>query len=397
MSHLWSTCRRVACIAVLAILAGAAPEALAAPPSCAKLAGHDLLKAGSIKLVDKRAKRGGRVSHTYVACPENSDSARQFTLRASRKGGALTALDSAGAFVVVRDVSARSVDVWDIVKRKRTRLTDGGSRPSGNVVIDKAGDIAAVFGTSLVGFDAGVKRYVLDAGPVAGKSLKRDARAGVTWTVAGTRKRADLGTPSLPCAELPGKTVFSTAEAVVTETTYRDDYLFSLDGVGTRTRACVLPDGPVRLVGDQAFGTETSGGGSIRTAAGAGHFLLLWEYNEASAGEIISNDYTLYDIAADKRAKLWTGRTEGEDPSPAQVGDEFLGAVVTAGGQVGAAFGVESTTKQIVGFDSAGTPRVLDKAPGSTIDEKSLRLDGAILHWTSAGADHAADLAAPGP
>lgn len=394
MHHSGSTRRRAtvgASVAALAILVGA-PEAVAASPSCTDLKGRDLVKNDSIKLVDSRTKRGGRILHHYAACPQDASSGRQLTLSASRKGGALTVLDSAGAFVVVRDVRGRMVDVWDVVKRKRTRLTDGGQRPSGNVVIDPAGDIAAVFGTALVGFDGGDTRYVLDAGPVAADSLKRNQHK-VTWRAAGTRKRADLDAPALACAALSGKTVFSTPEVIVSEHSYRANHLFAgLDGTAIRTRACVLPGGPVRVVGTHAYGIVSAGGGSFTTVAGAGHFLLLWEYDETSNSEVETNDYTLYDVVADQRVKLWQGRTEGEGPIPSAIGNEFLGAVVTAGGQVGAAFAIESTAKQIVAFDAAGQPRILDKAADDAIDERSLRLDGTILHWTNAGADRAADL-----
>ena len=310
----------------------------------------------------------------------------------------MTVLDSAGAFVVVRDVARGTVDVWDVKEQERTRLTDRGRSPSGNVVIDEAGDRAAVFGTSLVGFDAGDQRYLLDAGPVAARSLKRDKRAGVSWTSAGTGKRADLATPALPCAAVSGETVFSTPELVVTQTTYSSSYLMGeLDGAAVRTRACVLPSGPVRVVDTRVDGNGTDfvGSATFEIVKGAGHFLLLFTHEEASEGEVLEDDWTLFDAAAGKRVDLWHGERDDSPASP-ETGDEtYVRAVLTAGGQLGVAFGEKGAAKRLVGYNAAGKPTILESS--DPFDEKSLRLDGTILHWANAGTEHTVDLAALPP
>lgn len=378
------------CVSVVVVLAGTAP-ASAATPTCGKLQGRDLLVGNeSLKLVDRRTRSNGRLRHRYVACVEEEDKTRQLTLRASRSGGALTILDSAGAFVVVRDPAGGRVDVWNIPERKRRRLTDAGRNPSGGVVVNAPGDIAAEFGSRLMGFDTGTVRHVLDVGPVARRSLKR-SNDSLTWTTSGKRKRGDLRTPALACEALPGERVGTTAEMVVVKGVYGDSLLDSLDE-WTRTRVCALPNGPVRVVGESAGNNSLSQGVDI--VAGAGHFLVL--NNSAGNEDGLDSTLQLFDTAANKRVDLWKGSTTDPDPAPGPgpvpVNDTFERGVVTSAGQVGAAFS-GSDDRRIVGFDVAGKARLLDQAPMGQLAESSLGLDGSVVRWVTGAETRTFDLA----
>ena len=377
-----------------ALLAGGlAPGASAATPSCK---GPNLLKGGGlIKVVDRGE---GPRAHRYVACAK-SDASIARRLRGTRTGARLEFPDSQGAMLVVRDPASRAVTVWNVAGKDRVRLRRGGRDPVGEVVVADAGEAAALVGTgsraALVGFDYDGTAYTLDRGPI--RSLRAGKTSRISWTKGGKRRTADLSEPAIPCAKLAGKTVHRSADANVVSFTYPSSLLEGeLDGLVTRTRGCARPDGRVRVLGegvaDPAGGVQ--GGSDYTVADAAGTYVLGVSRTEDSGGDSNPVAYATYELRTGKRVRLW-GNADAGGPNQA-LGDAIGVAVVTATGQAASSFATDASGEQLVAFDAAGRPRVLDAAPTEDeIDESSLAVSGTVLSWLRNDEPRTADLAGP--
>lgn len=376
--------------ATAAVLAcGLAPASPAASPSCK---GRSLVKGGLIKVVDRG--RGPR-AHRYVACARGDASVAR-RLRGTRTGARLEFLDSRGAMLAVRDPGSRAVTVWNVAGKERVRLRSGGRDPVGPVVVAHAGEAAAQFRTgsrtALVGFDYDGTGYTLDTGAV--RSLRGGKRSRISWMKGGKRRTADLSEPAIPCADLGGKRVLRTDQVNIVSFTYDGEFLQGeLDGRITRTRGCALPGGPVRLLGVDITSTDVEGGAAYRVLASEGTFILEQDSFESSDGES-QLSYRMRDLGTGKRVDIY-GNSAAGGPNE-ELGEPAGVPVVSSTGQAASAFATDTGGEQIVAFDPAGKPRVLDTAPSENeIDENSLTLSGTTLSWLHGGQPRTADLAGP--
>ena len=378
-----------------ALLAGGlAPGASAAAPSCK---GRNLLiPGGLIKVVDRGS---GPRAHRYVACAK-TDASIARRLRGTRRGARLEFLDNRGAMLAVRDPASRAVTVWNVAGKDRIRLRRGGRDPVGRVVVAQTGAAAAQFRRGsrieLVGFDYDGTAYRLDIGAI------RSPRVGTTgtrigWTKDGRTRTADLSQPAIPCGKLGGKTVHRSADANVVSFTYPVEFLDrELNGLATLTRGCARPDGRVRVLGegvaDPAGGVQ--GGSDYTVADAAGTYVLGVSRTEDSGGDSNPVAYATYELRTGKRVRLW-GNADAGGPNQA-LGDAIGVAVVTATGQAASSFATDASGEQLVAFDAAGRPRVLDAAPTEDeIDESSLAVSGTVLSWLRNDERRTADLAGP--
>lgn len=267
------------------------------------------------------------------------------------------------------------------------------------MVVTEAGEAAAVFrassGTSLAGFDWDGTAYELDRGAIPQKSLRRTKGSGVSWTKSGARRTAELDKPAVSCAKLAGVRVRRTDAVNIVSFNYASEFISGeLTGSTQRIRGCALPDGPVRVLGESEFatGSGVQGGSGFSIASTAGTFLLERESSSDSQGDFTPDSISVHDLATDKRVKLW-GNADAEGPNT-NLGSDVSEAVITSTGQAGLLFAADPEGQQVVGFDPAGKPRVLDTAQAMN-EIESLTVSGTILSWKNKGERRTADLAAP--
>ena len=358
---------------------------------CSSLRGANLLKGNqpAVKVVDRRS--GSR--HRYLACAIRSGQTRPRVLTTTRRGGRLSFLDHEGGVVAVRDVSSKAVTVWNLGAGTRRRLRDGNRNPVGRVVVADSGESAASFGSSgaatLIGFDHQGRRSVLDRNVVA-SSLRRSGLA-ISWRSNYRRGAARLSELPTPCSALTGRVVRRTAELLITSFTFRSEFLRGeLNGRTTRLRACVLPGGQARVLGENTTGPG-AGSSTLEIRALAGTFVLLFSASSSSGAEVEPEQYWVYDVAADKVALIWGNQDQGGPNTSLGSPDRLL---LTAAGQVGGLFTTSSGAVQVVGFNAAGRATALDTGTAAEIPAASLTLDNTVLRWTRGGQPRSADLAA---
>jgi hypothetical protein len=384
-------------VTVTALLALAPALATAASPTCDTLRGRDLVSGAAVKVVDRTSRTSrGTVRHSYLACTLPSGRVR--ALKASRKGGRLELLDHTGAFLTVRDVGSRRADVVNVLRGTRRRVSPLGVNPVGRVLVGQAGEVAALAKvnatTSLIGFDYDGTSYAIDRGSIPAASLRRKG-SNVTWTQAGTARTTDLSTPKIPCAKLGGQVLLTTDTLRVVDLSFDDEYLVGeIDGRTTRTRACLLAGGPVRVLGNTRFATDgIQGGESFDVFAGAGTYVLERTMSSDSQGDFTPDTVASYNLATDQRVSLW-GNSFAEGPNEA-LGSPYPKFVLSASGQVGAVFqDTSGDGETVIGFTADGRATTLDTAPAADIDEKSLGITGTVIHWKHSGAERTSDLAA---
>jgi hypothetical protein len=386
-----------ACLVAHPVGPASAAGSASAAKRCDKLQGRNLVKGGLIKVVDRAYTRpNGRRGHRYVACARQGGPQRR--LVASSAGGRLELLDNRGAMLAVRDVASGSVQLWNLAKGSRRRLLSSNRNPVGAVTVTESGEAAALFrrgrGTTLVGFDYDGTAYTLDTGAISRTSLRHGKQSMIGWTSAGVTRTTDLTEPRVACASLKGKRVLRTDTLNVVSFDYASEYLEGdVNGRSTRVRACVLPDGPVRTLGESISATDgVQGGGSFEVVGGAGTFVLERYATSDSQGDFTPDRLTVHDLRSGRRVSIW-GNADAEGPN-AHLGAPLPpGPLLTSTGQAGAVFADDAgNTERVVGFDVAGTPHILDAAPSAEIDEKSLAVDGAVVSWTHGGETRTADL-----
>lgn len=384
---------------VLLATAGAAvaPSGAAATHQdrgCSTLRGQDLLPGGAIKVVDRTYRRpGGGIGHRYLACALEDNPI--VALPASRPGGRLQLLSSDGPTLAVRDVATGAVRVRDVVERTQVRLRRAGRDPVGRVVVADSGEAAALFptpgGRELVGFDVDGTAYRLGAGRIPAASLRRTGDYDVRWTEDGRARRANLSTPAIPCAKLAGREVARSAEARVVQVRYAAEYFEgNVSDEVTRYRGCALDGRSVRVLG-QDSAAPIQGGSAYEVLGLAGTTVLERRQFVDSGLTVSIEELSTTNLATGRRTALW-GNADAEGPNQ-ELGSELGPAFVAPGGQVGVLFpSTDSTSKtsRVIGFSATGTPRELE---AGDVDPKSLRLEGTVLRWVTAGQPRAFDLA----
>lgn len=383
----------------LGILALPSPAAAA---GCDGVRGTDLAPPLSVKVVDRAP---GTARHRYVACGVDASFAAR-PVPTVRRGEAITVHDVRGGILSYRGRRSGAVTVFDVRTGRARTIARNGKAPIGRVLVDATGAAAALFAgprRTLVGYDADIVAgaYVLDRGSIPVASLKHVGKRVIGWTRDGTRGRADLRAPALPCIDVFGRELLFTPSIRVSELVYADEFLTgSLDGLTRLKRGCLQPGGPVRVLGTETVSTGGAQGGTgltVLAAASGGSSVVTLEQSASSGEEVATALLSRVDLATGATVRLW-GNADRGGPNTA-LGDLTPDplVVVTPSGRVALIFErvTASPEREVVTFEPDGTVRSLDVAPAPDIDPASLRLDGTVLSWLHSGARRTVDLDAP--
>ncbi len=377
--------------AVLALGLASAPAQAATAPACTKLKGKNLVPGALAKVVDVPTRRGGRTAHHYFLCPKPlSQAGRAKELKATKVGGALRFLDGNGGYAAVRDVAAKRVFVYDLLTRKRRRLAPN---PTGRVLVGEAGEAATLLGRRLVGFDFDGRSVVIDKGPVGSIRRKKD---DVFWTSAGAAKRTAFSRTKVPCARQGGEVVAQRGGVRVTSFSYSGQYLVGqLNGIATRTRACLLEGDPTAAVLDESsFSTGGAvGGDRFFLQDIAAPYVVGLNSSEDSESNVFQT-VKLSDVRTGKATPVFQSGEKLRTASPIFV--TAAGTVAMATSTLNEDF--NAGTFQIFARRIDGSVRQLDAGPatefaGPNSESVALKLTGTTLSWTRNGQAKSADLA----
>lgn len=390
----------------VALLAPAGAAQGAERSACQKLEGKDLAPAGKVKLVRRKNDEGGNDLRGCVL-PRG----KVITV-ASRTGG-FTSTSSyrivqvAGHHVLVDSSSASQYGghddtyVVDIKRRRSYTIasfchegTDGFCNPdvpnatAERARINSSGQAAAVLSretsdlVTVEGFSSRGTRKVLDSGTTAEipPSSLRVAGHVASWTNSGAERSARLPVVTA-CQKLKAKEDLAPAKRV--KLVRRENADNGNDLVG-----CVLPDGKVSVVATKAKvpGSERK----YRILQVAGHEVLIRGELTNQYGHGVST--YVYDL---KRATSYNVAESCFDDQGVACNPQThaVRAFVNAQGQAAAIVRTNgSSTRQVLGFSSTGTSKVLDTGTDAQIPASSLSLDGHVVRWRHSGAPRSATL-----
>ncbi len=377
----------------LALLGGLAlvpAAANAASKPCSQQHGRDLAPAKTQRLFD-RPKPGSK-GHRYYAC--TLDRGRLRFIRTSRPGAKITVVQSRGAAMLVREPASKRLTVHWLASGDRLVLRRSARNASTAVTTD-SGETAALYGTTLVGYDFDWKAYVIAKGV---SRLRRTSATGIAYRTAAGERRFSLLAPKIPCAKQSGRTERTTAEIRIFRQTYAAEvWSGNVDGTLVRTMACRLKGGPAQVLAtdDADSGYAEGGGSGTRIFAVSGTAVGLRTQGCSSYCDVSYDEIIVHDVADGSHRVVWDldKRPRGLAGTP---GDTV---VLSPAGHIASVFHDEesdSEESQLVVLKAGAKPRILDTSTAtSKIKQASLKFTGTVLSWTKAGQPNSVDVAAP--
>ncbi|WP_372789292.1 hypothetical protein [Paraconexibacter sp.] len=382
--------RRTVGLGVLGALILMPPAASAASKPCSEQRGRDLAPAKTQRLFDR--PKPGSTGHRYYAC--TLDRGRLRFLRTSRPGAKITVVQSRGAAMLVREQGSKRLTVHWLASGDRLVLRRSG-RNASTAVTTASGETAALYGTTLVGYDFDWKAYVIAKGV---SRLRRTSATGIAYRTAAGERRFSLLAPKLPCAKQSGRTERTTAEIRIFRQTYAAEvWSGNVDGTLVRTMACRLKGGPAQVLAtdDADSGYSEGGGSGTQIFAVSGTKVGLRQQGCSSYCDVSYDEIKVHDVADGSRRVVWDldKRPRGLAGTPGST------VVLSPAGHVAAVFDDEeddAAQTQLVVLKAGATPRIVDTSTtASKIKQSSLKFTGTVLSWTKAGQPNSIDVAAP--
>jgi len=367
---------RLAAALMVTLMAGLAPQAARARPTCHVRGAHTVLTTGQVVLV----RRGIH----YVACSRASgrrtkladdfieNAPRHFRIR-----GRFVAYDrDDGCFdpcwrIVVLDVSSG---------KKRASYASYGMESTTalrRLVLDERGRVAWIrdfaTGPELHRMDSDGEETI-DTGPGVEVDSLAIGGGRVTWQDGGQPRSSQLDSHP-PCARTGSSTLIRTDQ----------ERIYWLK---ERVYGCLLATGRTTFLGGQPLEDfEYYGGGFVRAA---GNFAAI---DEGFGGRSGANaDLLVWDVSTGKQVHRWSWGGGSADTSIEAVVLAANGAIAWIDWRTVSDRVYQEVRKSDADENATLLDQTVWRQDGTGIDEHSLTLAGQTVQWLNGGQQHSATL-----